>query len=131
MPTATVERPSKPRSANPATAMITARMTPEKKEEGNAALRALGVTPSEAVNQLYDYVIKNGELPFEPDEKVWPSQLLSPEERRRRLEEFDARMGALTADLPPYDPANDPFLYASNGDIARARVQQRLAEGKC
>ncbi|MDJ1121751.1 type II toxin-antitoxin system RelB/DinJ family antitoxin [Olsenella sp. YH-ols2217] len=131
MPTATVERPSKPRSANPATAMITARMTPEKKEEGNAALKALGVTPSEAVNQLYDYVIRCGDLPFEPEEKVWPSQLLTDEEKRRRLEEAKARLEKIAASLPPYDPANDPFLYASNGDIARARAEQRLAEGKC
>ena len=47
-----------------ADAMVTGRMTREKKEEGNRILESLGTTPSQAINQLYDFVIEKRELPF-------------------------------------------------------------------
>lgn len=54
-----------------ADAMVTARMSPEKKEAGNRMLEQLGTNPSQAVNRLYDYVLEKKELPF-------------PEHRERR-----------------------------------------------
>lgn len=48
-----------------AEAMVTARMAADKKEEGNRVLAALGTNASKVVNQLYDYIIKEQELPFE------------------------------------------------------------------
>lgn len=51
-------------------AMVTARMTPEKKEAGNRVLEQLGTNASQAVNRLYDYVIEKKELPF-PEQRGW------------------------------------------------------------
>lgn len=48
-----------------ADAMVTGRMTREKKEEGNRILESLGTTPSKAINQLYDFLIERKRLPFE------------------------------------------------------------------
>ena len=39
-------------------AMVTARMTQEKKEAGNRILERLGTNPSQAVNRLYDYLLE-------------------------------------------------------------------------
>mgnify|MGYP002570414597 CR=1 FL=1 len=47
-----------------ADAMVTARMSLEKKEAGNRMLEQLGTNPSQAVNRLYDYVLEKKELPF-------------------------------------------------------------------
>ncbi len=53
-----------------ADAMVTARMSQEKKDEGNRVLAQLGVNASQAVNRLYDYVLERRELPFpEMDER--------------------------------------------------------------
>ena len=48
-------------------AMVTARMPSGKKEAGARALEELGTNASKAVNDLYDYVIAYGRLPFERD----------------------------------------------------------------
>jgi len=45
-------------------AMVTARMSPGKKEAGNSALRELGTNPSQFINEIYDYVIRNKRLPL-------------------------------------------------------------------
>ena len=50
-----------------ADAMVTARMTQDKKDAANRILEQLGVNPSQAINRLYDYVLEHGRLPF-PDE---------------------------------------------------------------
>ena len=47
-----------------ADAMVTARMSSEKKEAGNRILEQMGTNASQAVNRLYDYLIENRELPF-------------------------------------------------------------------
>ena len=53
-----------------ADAMVTARKSQEKKDEGNRVLAQLGVNASQAVNRLYDYVLERRELPFpEMDER--------------------------------------------------------------
>ncbi len=51
-----------------ADAMVTARMSQEKKEAGNRILEQLGTNASQAVNRLYDYVVEKKELPF-PDKR--------------------------------------------------------------
>lgn len=50
--------------------MVTGRMTASKKEEGNRILASLGVSASQAINQLYDYIIANRALPFQKEEAV-------------------------------------------------------------
>ena len=52
-----------------ADAMVTGRMSKQKKRAGNAALAQVGVTPSAAINQMYDYVIEHRSLPFQTAEK--------------------------------------------------------------
>lgn len=48
-----------------AEAMVTARMSADKKEEGNRVLASLGTNASKVVNQLFDFVIEEHALPFE------------------------------------------------------------------
>ncbi len=45
--------------------MVTARMSAGKKEVGAAVLKELGVSASEAVNQLYDHLIAERRLPWD------------------------------------------------------------------
>lgn len=47
-----------------ADAMVTARMSAQKKEAGNKVFDALGTNASKAINSFYDYVIQNKKLPF-------------------------------------------------------------------
>ena len=42
-----------------ADAMVTARMSQEKKEAGNRVLEQLGTNASQVVNRLYDYVLES------------------------------------------------------------------------
>ena len=49
-------------------AMVTARMSKEKKEAGNRVLEQLGTNASQVINKLYDYVLEKKELPF-PEKK--------------------------------------------------------------
>ncbi|MEE8722712.1 MAG: type II toxin-antitoxin system RelB/DinJ family antitoxin [Eggerthellaceae bacterium] len=48
-----------------AVAMVTARMTKSKKDEATRILKTLGVTPSDAINQLFSYVVREHRMPFE------------------------------------------------------------------
>ena len=41
------------------TAMVTGRMTPQKKEAGNAILKRAGLNASQAINRLYDRLIEH------------------------------------------------------------------------
>lgn len=47
-----------------ADAMVTARMSQEKKEAGNRIFEQLGTNASQVVNRLYDYVLEKKALPF-------------------------------------------------------------------
>ena len=47
-----------------ATTLVSARMSPSKKEAGSRALKSLGSNASQAINELYDYVIEHGALPW-------------------------------------------------------------------
>lgn len=47
-----------------ADAMVTARMSSEKKETGNRILAQLGTNTSQTINDLYDCIISNKRLPF-------------------------------------------------------------------
>ena len=44
--------------------MGTGRMSKAKKEAGNRVLHSMGISASQAINQLYDYLIEEKELPF-------------------------------------------------------------------
>ena len=47
-----------------ADAMVTARMPQSKKDAGNEALRKIGYTASQAINELYDAVIETRSWPL-------------------------------------------------------------------
>lgn len=49
--------------------MVTGRMSQQKKKEGTRALKELGLNTSQAINQLFDYLISTGEMPFQREEK--------------------------------------------------------------
>lgn len=44
---------------------ITVRMDESKKKHGNAILKKRGLTPSQWINELYDYMLEEGEIPWE------------------------------------------------------------------
>lgn len=54
-------------------AMVTGRMSQQKKNAGGRVLKKLGVSASQAINQLYDYLISNGALPFEGETPARPT----------------------------------------------------------
>ena len=46
-----------------ADAMVTARMSAEKKEAANRVFERLGTNASRVINDVFDYVIRTGEVP--------------------------------------------------------------------
>ena len=48
----------------PQDAMVTGRMSAEKKAAGNKVLEELGLNPSQAINMLYDRLIAEGDAAF-------------------------------------------------------------------
>jgi antitoxin component of RelBE/YafQ-DinJ toxin-antitoxin module len=57
--------------------MVTGRMPQGKKETGNAVLANLGLNASAAINQLYDYLIEHGRLPFSERERLDKDEIIS------------------------------------------------------
>lgn len=57
-----------------ADAMVTGRMTPAKKEAGNKVLEELGLNASQAINQLYDYLIEKGSMPFSKPKREYTKE---------------------------------------------------------
>ncbi len=56
-------------------AVVTARVPQEKKDSATRILRDLGMTPSQAINRLFDYVIANKEVPFESKRRHSPEEI--------------------------------------------------------
>ena len=99
-----------------AEAMVTARMGVGKKEEGNRVLASLGTNASKAVNQLYDYVIERGALPFDA----------RAEERRPHSRAAVGLVDSLVA------PVAEPYRSMSTKDarLARLGVSGAAGEGR-
>lgn len=93
-----------------ADAMVTARMSQEKKEAGNRMLEQLGTNASQAVNRLYDYVLEKKQLPF-------PEQ----QERRRYTQEEIAQAIAWVDSIP----RKDRFSTMTDDEIRRERLVSR------
>ena len=99
-----------------ADAMVTARMSAEKKEAGNRMLEQLGTNASQAVNRLYDYVLEKKQLPF-------PEQ----QERRKYTQEEIAQAIAWVDSIP----RRDRFSIMTDDEIRRERLVSRgLATSK-
>ena len=95
-----------------ADAMVTARMSQEKKEAGNRVLEQLGTNASQVVNRLYDYVLENKKLPF-PEEQG----------RRKYTQEEIAWVDSI--------PRKDRFSTMTDDEIRRERLVSRgLATSK-
>jgi antitoxin component of RelBE/YafQ-DinJ toxin-antitoxin module len=86
--------------------MVTGRMPQGKKEIGNAVLARLGSSASAAINQLYDYLIEYGRLPFSE------SARLDKDEVANRI--------ALVDSIPL--PAGNRFTTMTDEEIRRERL---------
>ena len=99
-----------------ADAMVTARMSQEKKEAGNRVLEQLGTNASQVVNRLYDYVIEKRELPF-----------FEEQGRRKYTQEEIAEAIAWVDSIP----RKDRFSTMTDDEIRRERLVSRgLATSK-
>ena len=87
-------------------AVITVRLDKDVKERAHATLQELGLTPSRAVQQLFEYIVRTGDLPFGDESRP------SSEEVKRRLIAFE-RLGL------------DEPLHMSNDEIRAARIKER------
>lgn len=96
-----------------ADAMVTARMTHSKKESGNAILKQLGTTASQAINDLYDYLLENRSLPF-PQAKQ--PHVHTPDEISRAVELIDSI---------PTLPLNNQFATMTDIEIKTERLRAR------
>lgn len=97
-----------------ADAMVTARMSSEKKEMGNRILEELGTNASQVINQLYDLVIEKKALPF-PEEKAQQRTFSSEE-----IAEAKAWMQRLKV-LPP----DNSYATMTDDEIRRERLASR------
>ena len=81
-------------------AMVTARMSKAKKEAGTRVLKSLGQTPSQAINEFYDYLINEHENPCAKNpKKMQPGiRKFTPEEIEKGRQFFNKFKGF---HLPP------------------------------
>ena len=63
--------------------ILTVRLDAAAKERGAQAMRRAGLTPSQAVRQLFDYAARNNALPFPATEKPDKDEVV------RRIAAFD------------------------------------------
>jgi len=94
-------------------AMLSVRMPAAKKETGNALLKQLGSSASQAVNDLYDYVLENRALPFPQSAQ---QRTHTREEIKRAVELID---GISTL------PANNRFSTMTDDEIRAERLRAR------
>lgn len=94
-----------------AEAMVTGRMTPAKKEAGNRALKKLGLNASQAINQLYDFLIENGSMPF-GETKESGHDKASIAEARSYVESLRL-------------PTDNSFRGMTDDEIKRVRMSER------
>lgn len=92
-------------------AMVTARMSPEKKEAANRVFEQLGTNASRAINDLYDYVIANKELPTAQDE-----QAESLEGRLREAAQWFEEVSL---------PMGNRFAAMTDNEVKRERLVSR------
>lgn len=97
-------------------AMVTGRMSGEKKQAGNAILNKLDVTPSAAINMLYDYIIKNKKLPFEDNSSKEDSNFL-----QNKFDQAEKFLNGIPL-------ANNKFSNLSVEEIKDLRITELLGE---
>lgn len=60
--------------------MVTARVPREIHRQGNRVLERIGATPTQLVNEAYEYVIKHGKLPRADGREGQRAQAATPEQ---------------------------------------------------
>lgn len=97
--------------------MVTARMSQDKKESGRLLLDSLGTNPSQIINELYDYLIENKQLPFGQRESVF-------------FDQDELRKAIAFIDSIPLGAAHE-FSGMTDDEIRQRRLADRgLAEQK-
>ena len=91
-------------------AMVTARMPQGKKEAGNAVLREMGTSPSQLINDIYDFVIRTRKLPSCDESE--------------RVGKRDIREALAFIDSIPLPPSNR-FASMSDDEIRQERLIAR------
>lgn len=94
-------------------AMVTARMTEEKKREGARVLESLGLTASGLINEVYDYLILQRKSPLAQEEE-------EPQPRHFTQEEI-AEAVAWANSLPQIDR----FSTMTDDEIKQERLIAR------
>ena len=92
-----------------ADAMVTGRMSQAKKRAGNSVLKSLGMSASQAINQLYDYLIAQNATPFEST---------SPKPAN------DARLHEALVFVQSV-PRQSHFTHMSDAEIKRSKLASR------
>lgn len=99
------------------TAMVTARMDDLKKARAGAILRKCGKTPSKAINELYDFIIREGTLPWG--------------DARGGIASMSARQVEEAADfIQSIPPASSRFATMSDEEIRRERLRAKAETGE-
>lgn len=96
-----------------ADAMVTARMSQEKKEAGNRVFEQLGTNASQVVNCLYDYAIEKKMLPF------------STNKQHRGYTKEDLAAAKAWVDGITRLPENNRFAYMTDKEIKMERLRSR------
>lgn len=78
-------------------AMVSARMSSTKKEAGNRILERLGSNASQAINELYDYIVEKGALPWQEEQA--PSSAVDKDRLREALDWVDGLQVDLSSDF--------------------------------
>ena len=90
-------------------AMVTGRISAEKKAAGNAVLERAGLTASQAINLLYDRLIEDGDAEFLTASEVTPGRWKSAVELIRSV----------------HVPISGEFDNMTRGEIKLARAKAR------
>ncbi len=100
-----------------ATTMVTARMDDLKKARAAAILKKCGKTPSKAINELYDIIIRDGALPWGDEQKGAASM------STRQLEEAMQ----FVRSIPRASPR---FSTMSDEEIKEERMRVKIGAGE-
>ena len=92
-------------------AMVTGRISAEKKAAGNAVLERAGLTASQAINLLYDRLIEDGDAEFLTTSEVTPNRWKSAAE--------------LIDTIASHVPISTQFDTMTRGEIKLARAKAR------
>lgn len=100
--------------------MVSARMSAYKKQQGAAVLEELSATPSQAINALYDYLLKHHAFP-------WDSKKETGKKKYSAREIEDAKSWAKSLKMPAQDipQSNSPYETMSIKEAKSERLHRK------